>query len=223
MSRRFLGVTLAAATLLTSATAPAGAAASSPFLGDADQVVTVVADSASATTAVLTAWQREGHDWTQAYGPVPAYVGQNGIGQASESTARTPAGVWPLTEAFGNEPATTRLPYRRITTSDWWVSDVKSPHYNTYFSCAPGTCPFDEAAGENLGKAGPVYDHAVVIDYNRAPVVPGAGSAFFLHVGNGRPTAGCVSLPAADLDAVLRWLDPAQQPVIDISVSGLNG
>jgi L,D-peptidoglycan transpeptidase YkuD (ErfK/YbiS/YcfS/YnhG family) len=97
---------------------------------------------------------------------------------------------------------------------------VKSPHYNTYFSCAPGTCPFDEAAGENLGKAGPVYDHAVVIDYNRAPVVPGAGSAFFLHVGNGRPTAGCVSLPAADLDAVLRWLDPARRPVIEISVSG---
>jgi L,D-peptidoglycan transpeptidase YkuD (ErfK/YbiS/YcfS/YnhG family) len=220
MSRTFLGVTLAAATLLTSAAAPAGAAAPPSFRGDAGQVVTVVADSASATTTVLTAWQREGRDWTRAYGPVPAYVGENGIGRASESTARTPAGVWPLTEAFGIKPATTRLPYRQVTPSDWWVSDVKSPYYNTHFSCAPGTCPFDEAAGENLGKAGPVYDQAVVIDYNRAPVVPGAGSAFFLHVGNGKPTAGCVSVPGPDLDAVLRWLDPARRPVIDISVSG---
>jgi L,D-peptidoglycan transpeptidase YkuD (ErfK/YbiS/YcfS/YnhG family) len=210
MSRRHLGVTLAAATLLTSAAAPAGAVASPSFREDAGQVVTVVADSANATTATLTAWQHEGRGWTR----------KNGIGRASESTSRTPAGVWPLTEAFGREPATTRLPYRQVTTSDWWVSDVKSPYYNTHFSCAPGACPFDETAGENLGQAGPVYDQAVVIDYNRAPVVPGAGSAFFLHVGNGKPTAGCVSVPARDLDAVLRWLDPAKHPVIDISVSG---
>ena len=35
--------------------------------------------------------------------------------------------------------------------------------------------------------------------------VPGAGSAIFLHVGTGGPTAGCVSVPAAALVALLRW------------------
>jgi L,D-peptidoglycan transpeptidase YkuD (ErfK/YbiS/YcfS/YnhG family) len=148
---------------------------------------------------------------------VAAFVGKDGIGQASETTSRTPAGTWPLSEAFGISAAATRLPYRRVTASDWWVSDVRSPYSNTHYSCAPGTCPFDERAGENLGRAGRVYDHAVVIDYNRHPVVPGAGSAFFLHIASGRPTAGCVAIPAADLDAVLRWLDPARHPVIDIS------
>jgi len=60
----------------------------------------------------------------------------------------------------------------------------------------------------------PAYDYGAVIDYNTAPVVPGAGSAIFLHVSTGGPTAGCVSLPGAQLLAVLRWLDPADQPRI---------
>ncbi|MEU5260952.1 L,D-transpeptidase family protein [Amycolatopsis sp. NPDC021455] len=217
MGQRSLGVTLAAAALVASGVAPAGAAAQASFPADADQVVTVVADSPSATTATLTAWERDGGGWVPVRGPVAVFVGKDGIGQASETTSHTPAGTWSLTEAFGIQPAVTRLPYRQVTTSDWWVSDVRSPHYNTHFSCAPGTCPFDEAAGENLGKAGPVYNQAVVIDYNRRPVVPGAGSAFFLHVTGGRPTAGCVAIPAADLDAILRWLDPARRPVIEIS------
>jgi L,D-peptidoglycan transpeptidase YkuD (ErfK/YbiS/YcfS/YnhG family) len=193
-----------------------------PYVGDAQQVVTVVADSPTATTAVLTAWQRSGpssDDWTVAHGPVMAFVGSQGVGQASETTSKTPAGVWTLTEAFGIQGNDgTRLPYRQAGTSDWWVSDAKSPLYNTYYHCDPGTCPFNEAAGEDLGKAGPVYDHAVVIDYNRNPVVPGAGSAFFLHISNGRPTAGCVSIPADDLKAVMAWLDPAKHPVTDIGV-----
>jgi L,D-peptidoglycan transpeptidase YkuD (ErfK/YbiS/YcfS/YnhG family) len=210
MRRRSLGATLAAAALLSGA-------AAAPGPTGPEQRVTVAAGSADATTAVLTAWQRAGDEWTKAYGPVEAFVGADGVGKASETVSRTPAGTWPVTEAFGHRPATTRLPYRQVTTADWWVSDVKSPYYNTHFSCAPGTCPFDEAAGENLGQAGPVYDHAVVIDYNRAPVVPGAGSAFFLHVTNGKPTAGCVAIPAPDLDALLRWLDPAKHPVIEIS------
>lgn len=217
MGNRFLGVTLAAVALLASDVTPAGAAVRPSFPADADQVITVVADSPEATTATLTAWERDGDDWVAVRGPVTAFVGKDGIGQASETTSHTPAGTWSLTEGFGIQDAVTRLPYRRVTTSDWWVSDVDSPYYNTHYSCDPGTCPFDESAGENLGKAGPVYNEAVVMDYNRDPVVPGAGSAFFLHITNGRPTAGCVAIPADDLDAILRWLDPAEHPVIEIS------
>ncbi|MCR6488880.1 L,D-transpeptidase family protein [Amycolatopsis sp. OK19-0408] len=181
------------------------------------QVVAVVANAATAATAVLTTWEHTRTGRFRVHGPIAAWLGRDGVGEAGETVSRTPAGTWPLTEGFGHRPATTKLPYRRVTTADWWVSDVKSPYYNTHFSCAPGTYPFDEAAGENLGQAGGVYDQAVVIDYNRTPVVPGAGSAFFLHVTNGKPTAGCVAIPAPDLDAVLRWLDPAQHPVIEIS------
>jgi len=191
-----------------------------PYGGSADQVITVAGASSSSTTAQLTAWTRSGNGWARAIGPITAYVGSAGIGQASETTRRTPAGVFGLTEAFGIQADNgTRLPYRRVDTSDWWVSDVNSDAYNTHYRCSPGTCPFDEAAGENLGSAGTAYNHAVVIDYNRFPVTPGAGSAFFLHVSTGRATAGCVAIPSASLDTVMRWLDPAQHPVITIGIT----
>jgi L,D-peptidoglycan transpeptidase YkuD (ErfK/YbiS/YcfS/YnhG family) len=188
-----------------------------PYTGDAGQLIAVVAASSTSTTAELTAWTRLNGGWTLTIGPMTARVGSAGIGQASEGVSRTPAGVFGLSEAFGIQPNNgTRLPYRQVDTSDWWVSDVHSPAYNTHYRCAPGSCPFRESAGENLGKAGAVYNHAVVIDYNRNPVTPGAGSAFFLHISNGGPTAGCVAIPAASLDAVMRWLDPDQRPVIHI-------
>jgi L,D-peptidoglycan transpeptidase YkuD (ErfK/YbiS/YcfS/YnhG family) len=56
-----------------------------------------------------------------------------------------------------------------------------------------------------------------VIAYNRHPIVPGKGSAIFLHVSSGQPTAGCVSIPVADLLRVLRALRPSLRPLIDIS------
>jgi L,D-peptidoglycan transpeptidase YkuD (ErfK/YbiS/YcfS/YnhG family) len=187
-------------------------------VGASTQVVTVVAPSARSTTAKLTAWQLGPSGWAAVLGPVPARVGSAGIGAASESTTRTPAGAFTLTEAFGRagNPGAA-LPYRVVDGQDWWVSDVDSPLYNQHARCAPGTCPFNEGAGENLSSAGAVYDHAVVIDYNRAGV-PGAGSAFFLHVSNGAPTAGCVAIDGGSLTEVLRWLDPGARPLIAIGV-----
>lgn len=55
-------------------------------------------------------------------------------------------------------------------------------------------------------------------DHNRRPVVRGAGSAFFLHIANGSPTAGCVAIDQGSLQAVLRWLRPGAAPVISIGV-----
>jgi L,D-peptidoglycan transpeptidase YkuD (ErfK/YbiS/YcfS/YnhG family) len=191
-----------------------------PYDGDADQVVTVVAPDSQSTDATITAWQRTSSGWKEAVGPVKGYVGEDGVGKASETVAKTPQGVWTLTEAFGNLPANnTALPYRQIDDADWWVSDVESQFYNTHQRCETGSCPFDESAGENLASVGTAYDRSVVIDYNRNPPVPGNGSAFFLHVSTGGPTAGCVSIPAADLDELMTWLEPHDEPVINIGIA----
>jgi L,D-peptidoglycan transpeptidase YkuD (ErfK/YbiS/YcfS/YnhG family) len=186
--------------------------------GASSQVVTVVAASGRSTKAELTAWELGAAGWTSVIGPVTARVGSAGVGRASESTTRTPAGTFSLTRAFGRagDPGTA-LPYRAVDGNDWWVSDVNSPRYNQYAHCVPTTCDFDEGASENLLAAGAVYDHAVVIDYNRAGT-PGAGSAYFLHVSNGAPTAGCVAVDAGSLVAVLRWLNPGAHPLIAIGV-----
>jgi L,D-peptidoglycan transpeptidase YkuD (ErfK/YbiS/YcfS/YnhG family) len=180
------------------------------------QVVTVTAPSSASTRASMRLWQRTpAGPWRPTLGPVPARLGSEGIGAPSESRSRTPAGAFTLTQAFGRraDPGA-GLPYFQVTAMDWWVSDVSSPEYNTHQVCAPGTCPFNEGAGENLYRAGSVYDYALVIDYNRDHPRPGAGSAFFLHVSNGVPTAGCVSIRRTAMLELLHRLDPHKHPEI---------
>jgi L,D-peptidoglycan transpeptidase YkuD (ErfK/YbiS/YcfS/YnhG family) len=182
------------------------------------QLVTVTAAGASSTVADLQAWQREpSAGWRAVLGPVRVRVGTAGIGPASEGISRTPAGSYLLTEAFGRaaDPGS-GLRYTRVDAHDWWVSDVDSPLYNTRQRCAPGECPFDERRSENLYRAGPGYDHAMVIGYNLPPATSGAGSAFFVHVDAGVASEGCVVVPRAAMTELLRWVDEAAEPMITI-------
>lgn len=196
---------------VATAWAPSAFADASPAPAGTSQLITVNAPSSSSTTATLTAWQR-GSDgtWRVAIGPVAAYVGAAGIGQASETTQHTPAGTYSLTQAFGRQvnPGT-RMPYFKTDAMDWWDENPSSPTYNLHVrrASSPG------GNSENLYYAGSVYDYAVNIDYNLARV-PGAGSGIFLHVSNGRPTGGCVAVDRSVMVSLLRWLDPAQHPYI---------
>ncbi|MDG3012341.1 L,D-transpeptidase family protein [Rhodococcus sp. D2-41] len=201
--------------LLAGLAGPGASADPGPFGGDSGQVITVFAPSPSATSATLTAWDR-GADgsWRVVAGPMAADVGSDGIGQASEAASRTPAGTFPLTVAFGRlaNPGTA-MPYFRTDSQDWWDENPLSPTYNTHVRgpVSPG------GNSENLYESGSVYDYAVNIGYNLARI-PGAGSGIFLHVSAGTPTAGCVSVPENSMQQIVRWLDPARRPVIDIGV-----
>ncbi|MFC0452999.1 L,D-transpeptidase family protein [Rhodococcus jostii] len=191
--------------------APEGAV----FSGAADQVVTVHVPSAGAVAGTLTAWER-GADgaWQVFAGPVAADVGAEGIGAADEFSTRTPAGVFPLTQAFGRQSApATAMPYFQSDRRDWWDSNPLSPTYNTHVrqDASPG------GNSENLYEAGPLYDYAVAIGHNAARI-PGAGSAMFLHVTDGTTTEGCVATDRDTLVALLGRLDPAKRPVIEIAV-----
>ncbi|MCW2524439.1 MAG: hypothetical protein JWO63_2774 [Frankiales bacterium] len=181
------------------------------------QVLTVEAATPTSTTATVIMWQLNSKGvYVRAYPNVmSAWVGERGVGPTHDNLARTPAGVFGLTQAFGNQPNNgTRLPYFQAGPSDWWNGEDASPAYNTHVHQANSPGP----GSENLYYAGAVYAHAVVINYNMSPTIKGDGSAFFLHVSNGEPTLGCVSMGTANLTRVMRWLDPAQHPVISIGV-----
>lgn len=153
---------------------------------------------------------------------MPAWFGTDGLStHPSETRAATPIGSFTLTEAFGHDanPGTS-LPYRHTTPADWWISQP-GRLYNTEQHCA-SNCSFSTGKGtpnEHLYFEQPYYDYALVVDYNRFPVRAGAGSAFFLHVAVGAPTAGCVSIDKADLVRILRWLRPSAHPRILIGVA----
>lgn len=184
----------------------------------------VSASSAGATTATLTAYQRTTAGWRVAYGPFTAHLGYNGFappGTKREGDGRTPSGTYGFGFAFGiDADPGLHLSYRVVTGPNIvWDDDPSSPRYNEWVDSStadPGANP------EPMDNA-PAYDYGAVIGYNTAPVVPGAGSAIFLHVSTGGATAGCVSLPVDELLEVLRWLDPSQQPAIVMGVGAVVG
>jgi L,D-peptidoglycan transpeptidase YkuD (ErfK/YbiS/YcfS/YnhG family) len=191
-------------------------AASSPA-----QVVTVRASNSSTTYALLEVWSRRADGrYRREAGPWRARVGYSGVGRALEGSGRTPAGVWALGQAFGvgtRNPGTA-FGWFTADARDAWGSDVGSPAtYNRHVRCRSGACPFRESHAERLIRYPRAYRYAIFIRYNAPPhVVVGAGSAFFLHVGTGGATAGCVSVPASQLVWLLRHLRPGA--VISIGV-----
>ena len=137
-------------------------------------------------------------------------------GEKREGDGRTPSGTYGFQFRFGVQPDPGGpLPYRRITDPTLvWVDDPASPQYNLLVDTAVHD---PRGHGEAMFQT-PAYDYGAVIAYN-TDRTPGLGSAIFLHVSVGAPTAGCVSLPADRLLEVLRWLDPARSPVIVMGVA----
>jgi L,D-peptidoglycan transpeptidase YkuD (ErfK/YbiS/YcfS/YnhG family) len=192
-----------------------GVAARLPDEGGAQQLIVVEVADPTDTFAQLQAFDRVDGRWQPAFAPTTARIGRSGISpDRHEADGTTPEGVFTLTEAFGNGPDPgSKLPYRPVHDQDYWVTDSSSPYYNTWQSGPPAG---RWTSAEELWTLTQAYHHAVVIDYNRNPVVPGRGSAMFLHVRNENPTSGCVAIDLDRIVEIMRWLDPAQAPRIAI-------
>jgi len=184
-------------------------------VGSATQVIAVSASGYGQTLATLTAYQLDTTGWHQVFGPWQANVGYAGFappGQKREGDGRTPSGSFGFDFFFGvSDNPGVQFPFRAVTGRNIvWDDDPSSPLYNQWLDTSvsnAGTAP------EPMDQV-PAYDYGAVIAYNMDPTVPGVGSAIFLHVSTGAATTGCVSLPTAELLAVLRWLSPAAQPRI---------
>jgi L,D-peptidoglycan transpeptidase YkuD (ErfK/YbiS/YcfS/YnhG family) len=180
------------------------------------QLVTVRAASYGATQAELTAYQRVDGRWRRVFGPWTAWIGRNGMappGAKREGDGRTPSGTFGFQFFFGVDPDPgVHFPYRRVNAHDVWDDDPASPLYNEWV---------DERYGNPGADPEPMdvsaYDYGAVIAYNTART-PGLGSAIFLHINIGTPTAGCVTLRVGELLEILRWLNPAAAPRIEMGV-----
>lgn len=121
-----------------------------------------------------------------------------------EGDGCTPLGTFPLRRLLWRAdrlaaPPPGRLPAEAIAADDGWCDAPGDPLYNR-----PVKLPYP-ASAEAMRRNDALYDIVAILGHNDAPVVPGAGSAIFLHVApaDGGPTAGCVALP---LDALLTLL-----------------
>jgi L,D-peptidoglycan transpeptidase YkuD (ErfK/YbiS/YcfS/YnhG family) len=144
-------------------------------------------------------------------------VGRGGIRpDKREGDGATPAGTWPLRRVLYRAdrregPPATALPTDAIAVDDGWCDDPDDPAYNRQVRR-----PY-AARHERLWRSDRLYDLLVVLGYNDAPVRAGRGSAIFLHVARAdfSATEGCVALPLADLEDLVRACVPGDRLVAD--------
>jgi len=131
-------------------------------------------------------------------------IGHGGIRKnKKEGDGATPAGAWPIRSVL-YRPDRVTLPklafdVRELTPEDGWCDAAADPLYNRAVKL-----PY-AASAERLWRDDGIYDVIVVLGYNDKPVVPGRGSAIFMHIARPTysPTLGCVALARENLLEVL--------------------
>jgi L,D-peptidoglycan transpeptidase YkuD (ErfK/YbiS/YcfS/YnhG family) len=145
-------------------------------------------------------------------------LGSSGIVAVKrEGDGATPAGRWPLLRVLYRPdrfaPPLTALPLSVIRPEDAWCDDPADAAYNR-----PVTLPYRSSA-EAMWRPDHLYDLVVVLGHNDDPVIPGAGSAIFLHLSRPtyEPTAGCVAVNLPDMIEILRHSTPSTEMLIGLA------
>jgi L,D-peptidoglycan transpeptidase YkuD (ErfK/YbiS/YcfS/YnhG family) len=148
-------------------------------------------------------------------GNAVAAVGRAGVkADKYEGDGATPAGTYTLVSILYRPDRIaaplSQLPVKPLAASDGWVDEPADANYNR-----PVSLPYP-AGVEQMWREDGLYDALVVIGYNMEPVVPGAGSAIFLHIATPdfAPTAGCVAVEKEVLLGLLPLLGPGSQIAI---------
>jgi L,D-peptidoglycan transpeptidase YkuD (ErfK/YbiS/YcfS/YnhG family) len=142
-------------------------------------------------------------------------LGRSGVSAGkAEGDGTTPLGRFAIRRLFYRPDRirglACRLPMQPLSPSDGWCDDPKDAAYNRLV-----TRPY-AASHEEMWRADALYDLVLTIGHNDDPIVPGKGSAVFLHLAQPdyAPTEGCVAFARADFIALLEVLDPASRIVI---------
>jgi L,D-peptidoglycan transpeptidase YkuD (ErfK/YbiS/YcfS/YnhG family) len=142
-------------------------------------------------------------------GETRAACGRGGVrADKREGDGASPEGTFPLPYGFYRPDRMARpasgLPLNALQPNHGWVDEPADPNYNRLV-----ILPY-AASHEEMWLADGLYDLVVVIGYNTDPVVPGRGSAIFLHVARPdfSPTAGCIAIARDVLAALLGLLGP---------------
>lgn len=135
-------------------------------------------------------------------------IGKGGFSASKkEGDGCTPIGTFGLRKCWYRHDkvdcVVTYLPLSIIRGDYGWSDDPSKPDYNKLVRL-----PYN-GSHEKLWRSDGLYDVFVEIGYNDEPVIPGKGSAIFLHCATDdyKPTEGCVALLKQDLLQLLEQID----------------
>ena len=122
-------------------------------------------------------------------------IGRDGLTKNKiEGDHKTPIGEFKFKKIFYRADKlgemVFKLPSQVIDKNCGWCDDPEHKNYNQLIKF-----PFS-ASAERLYRDDNLYDLLCVINYNTDPIVPGKGSAIFLHISkpNFDGTEGCIAI-----------------------------
>jgi L,D-peptidoglycan transpeptidase YkuD (ErfK/YbiS/YcfS/YnhG family) len=191
-----------------------------------------VADNWDASTVTLCLYEKSGNEWKAVAAPWQARLGKSGLvwgrglhpvprGAATknEGDKRSPAGVFGIGGAWGNDSSIRKHPklyYHQVSSRDLWVEDPTSPSYNrnVVLDHEPAT-PWEKK--QQMKQNDPAHALKLFIAHNAPPAaVPNAGSSIFFHIWRGdgsKSTAGCTTMEQSKLRWLIAQIDPDRNPL----------
>ncbi|HEY5560417.1 MAG TPA: peptidoglycan-binding protein [Clostridiaceae bacterium] len=187
-----------------------------------NQVIVVTAADYGTYHISLKAYEKKSDTW-ELFDSVTGVIGKNGFSDnRKEGDLSTPTGKYSFAFLFGwaDNPGF-KLDFKKSEVGDYWVSNKTLSEYNVWihYTGNPDSRFLDYEA---LWKQ-PLFKYAAVINFNYgADKVLTKGSGIFLHIApkNGGFTLGCVGIEESHLIKLLKWMDPAKNPVIIMGVKG---
>ena len=128
-------------------------------------------------------------------------IGRNGLTRnKKEGDLHTPIGKFHFNKVYYRADKLGNMKFKIensiIKKDDGWCDDQDSEFYNQHIKF-----PFKGSA-EHLYREDSIYDIVCTLNYNTSPIIPGRGSAIFLHIARHdfAGTEGCIAI---EKDALL--------------------
>ncbi len=144
-------------------------------------------------------------------------IGLNGLSKNKiEGDKKTPIGQFRFEKIYYRADKLGdmifNIPSEVIQKNDGWCDDPNNEFYNQFVKF-----PF-YASAERLFRDDDLYDLLCVINYNTDPVVPGRGSAIFLHIckPNFEGTEGCIAIEKKNMIKLAKRIDTKTELIIKI-------
>ena len=141
---------------------------------------------------------------------LPVSIGRGGIGRKrGEGDGVTPIGIWQVESWLYRADRLANFG-EIIGPQMRWIDDPKHPHYNQ------PTVENVKVSHERMHRADPFYDVVGVVNFNRDPIVSGAGRAIFIHQWRKprHPTEGCIAFSRPVLFWIAQNWHPSRKIII---------
>ena len=180
-----------------------------------DQIMLVIPKTYKSYSATFYYYIKSGNKWDE-FLITKAHIGKDGLGLQSEADMKSPVGCFKFNKYFGiaNNPGT-KMPYIKLNSSLYWVSDPESSRYNQMVNIETYK-DFNKDKSEHLIKETMAYQYAMNINYNEK-AIPNKGSAIFLHCFTNIPfTSGCVAVSKDNMVKILNNVSKDAMIIIDV-------